>query len=141
MWGCYKAKAKWALISRPLIKTGVDPRQIGLFYKTIVQAVLLHGSESWVITPQLLSILNGWHHRMARRIFGLMPTREHDGTWYYPPITDALEIAGLYTISKYIQVQQHTIAMYIVQRPIYSLCKQATTAEFQNNSRLYPLVV
>jgi hypothetical protein len=36
-----KAKTKWAMIARPLVKTGVSARFVGMFYKAIVQAVLL----------------------------------------------------------------------------------------------------
>jgi hypothetical protein len=92
-----KAQAKWALVSRPLLKTGVSIRHVGYFYKAVVQAVLLYGSETWTITPRMLQTLNGFHHRMARRISGLMPTRQADDTWYYPPIEQALEAAGLYS--------------------------------------------
>ena len=54
-----KAKHKWALISRPLIKTGVSPRIVGMFYKAIVQAIfLLYGSETWVVTPPMLQVLD-----------------------------------------------------------------------------------
>lgn len=41
-----KAKQKWALISRPLIRTGVSPKVVGMFCKAIVQAVLLCASET-----------------------------------------------------------------------------------------------
>ena len=36
-----KASQKWAMVARPLLRTGVHPRMVGMFYKAIVQAVLL----------------------------------------------------------------------------------------------------
>lgn len=127
-----KARGKWALISRPLLRTGVSTRVIGMFYKAIVQSVLLYGSETWVVTPQMLKMLDGFHHRIARRITNKMPTRLGNDTWHYPPIQEALDDAGLYTITEYIQRRQNTIAQYIANRPIHQLCV-ATNAS--NTSR------
>ncbi len=43
---------------------------VRVFYKSVVQAVLLFGSESWVLTPVLLKRLEGFHiwyvYQMAR---------------------------------------------------------------------------
>jgi Reverse transcriptase (RNA-dependent DNA polymerase)/Ulp1 protease family, C-terminal catalytic domain len=133
-----KARSKWALISRPLIKTGVSPRYIGYFYKSIVQSVLLYGSESWVLTTPMLKALNGFHHRIARKISGLMPTRIDDNNWYYPPIEDALEIAGLYTITEYIRTRQNTLAAYVATRPILQVCQaQEEEKASYNQSKLF----
>ena len=57
-----KAKAKWGMITRPLVQTGVRMRTVGMFYKAIVQAVLLFGCETWVITDNMLAILDSFHH-------------------------------------------------------------------------------
>jgi hypothetical protein len=43
-----KARMKWGRISRILSKDGTDPKAIALFYKAIVQSVLLYGSEAIV---------------------------------------------------------------------------------------------
>ena len=122
-----KAKAKWALISRPLLKTGVAPRFVGMFYKAIVQAVLLYGCETWVITPDILRLLESFHHRVARRISHKMPYLVN-GTWIYPPIEDALAEAGLFPLEIYIRRRQNSIAQYVATRPIHALCRTATPA-------------
>jgi hypothetical protein len=119
-----KAQGKWALISCPLLKTGVSPRYVGYFYKAIVQTVLLYGSETWTVTPQMIETLNGFHHKIARRISNMMPVREQNDTWYYPPIGLALEKAGLFTVAE-----------YIANQPIMKLCTQQA-ADF-GNSRMY----
>ncbi len=117
-----KAKEKWALIARPLLKTGVAPRVVGMFCKAIVQAVLLYGCETWVITPKLLKALEGFHHRMARRISNMMPKRQANGDWYYPPIDKALEKAGLWTMKHYAHTRQSRFAQYVATRPILDRC-------------------
>ena len=45
-----KAKATWSRIHPILRSDGVSPRVMGHFYKTIIIAVLLYGSESWVVS-------------------------------------------------------------------------------------------
>ena len=36
--------------------------------KAVVQLVLLYGSESWVVTGDMLKVLEGFHHGVAQRI-------------------------------------------------------------------------
>jgi hypothetical protein len=120
-----KAKKKWAWLSRPLVRAGADPKTVGQFYKAVVQAVLLYGSESWVVTPAMLRVLSSFHHKAGRRIAGKM-AKLVDGKWVYPPLKDALEEAKLLSIGEYIQVRQNTVAEYIATRPIMGLCTAAS---------------
>jgi hypothetical protein len=99
-----------------------------------VKSVLLYSSETWTVTPQMLATLDGFHHQMARRIANKLPIRHPDDTWEYPPIKEALEIAGLYTISHYIKVRQDTITMYVATRPILQLCIDAANRQPQDIS-------
>ena len=123
-----RAQQRWGMVSRVLERTGASPRVRGMFYKAVVQAVLLYGCESWVITDSMRKVLEGFHHRIARRISGLVAQRIGDNQWEYPPIADALEAAGLWTMKEYIRRRQATVEQYIATRPIYQLC---TTAETQ----------
>ena len=82
-----------------------------MFYKSIVQSVLLYGCETWVINQHMLHVLEGFHHWVARRISGLMPHYlPRADKWVYPPIEDALSAASLFSIQHYISVQQNTLA-------------------------------
>ena len=98
-----KASQKWAMIACPLWRTGVKPKIVGMFYKAIVQAVLLYACETWVVTPRLLKALAAFHNRIARKIANMMPRKMEDDTWYYPPLEKALKKAGLHPIEVYIQ--------------------------------------
>ena len=44
---------------------GVDPKVLGHFYKAVVQAVLLFGEETWVITPRTDRSLDIFQHRVT----------------------------------------------------------------------------
>jgi len=118
-----KARLKWGMLSKILARQEASPRVAGLFYKAVVQAVLLYGSESWVITDTILQMLTGFHHRIARRISALIPRRTQNG-WVYPPIEEALESAGLYTMEHYLQVRRNRVADYVASRPINELIRE-----------------
>ena len=47
------------------------------FYAAVAQAVLLFGAETWVVAPQILAALEGFYHRVARRITGLVGRQAH----------------------------------------------------------------
>ena len=40
----------------------------GVMYKEVEQSVLIYGSESWVVTGDILKVLEGIHHWTFRRI-------------------------------------------------------------------------
>jgi len=48
------ARSKWMQLYRILSADGADCKTMAKFYLAIVQAVLLYGSESWVLTKRLL---------------------------------------------------------------------------------------
>ena len=52
----------------------------------VVQAVLLFGSKTWVLTPRLDKSLEEFHHRAAQQMVGMGPKHQQDGTWVYPLI-------------------------------------------------------
>ena len=97
-----------------------------MFYKAIVQSVLLYGCETWVVSPKVLQVLEGFHHRAARRLSGrsaqYLPREDR---WVYPPIEEALEKAGLFRLAHYIGVRQNTLAESIATRPILDICRCA----------------
>ena len=109
-----------------LDREGADARLAGKFYAAVAQAVLLFGSETWVVTPRILKALEGFHHQVAQRISGLIGRRARDGTWQYPEISEALTRAGLSAIDVCVTRRQNTIAKHVATRPIYHI---ATTEE------------
>ena len=77
-----KARAKWALVFRILARDGATPRISAFFYKAIVQAVLLFGSETWHVTQSMLNHLSTFHHHAARHISGHRARYRRDtGEW------------------------------------------------------------
>ena len=120
-----KARKCWGRLQRVLRAENASPRVSGMFYKATVQAVLLFGSESWNLTPSAIKCLEGFHLRAARRMTGMMPCKQPDGSWTYPSSEKVLEKAGLHTIAEYIEVRRNTILKFLINRPIHSLCEDA----------------
>ena len=61
-----------------------------MFYIVVVQAVLLYGSETWILTPHIERTIGGFHHRVVWRLEGRMPQRNLDRTWKYPYLEEAM---------------------------------------------------
>ena len=61
-----------------------------MLYVVVVQAVLLYGLETWVISLCIGSNFGGFHDRVARRLTGKKLWRLLYGMWVYPPLLDAM---------------------------------------------------
>ena len=48
----------------------------GLFFKDVVQAVLLFGVETWVITPRMVKALGGFQTQVVRRLTVRLPVED-----------------------------------------------------------------
>ena len=87
----------------------MDGRTAGRFYVAVVQSVILGGSETWLVTPQLNKSLTGFYHQVFWRMAGMRPERQLDGTWVYTPIGAALATVGLDEIRVYIARLQNNV--------------------------------
>ena len=92
-----------------------------LFFNTTI--VLLFSAETWNLTPSALKKVEGFHTRCAWGMNHVHRSRKgHGGVWKYPSVQSALKEAGLKTAEEYIRQRRNTVAMWIVDRPIYQAC-------------------
>jgi hypothetical protein len=120
-----KARQRWAYISRILRGEGATPRISAMFYKEVVQTVLIFGSESWVLTPSMLVKLEGFHRQIARRLMGRAPVYlRSEGTWQYQPLGNAMEEAGLFSMNEFIARRRNKLVEYVATRSIYTICRE-----------------
>ena len=70
---------------------GSNTRVSVLFYKAVVQAVLLYGLEKWFLTPWMVRTLGALYHRVAHRLMG---QQAYEGL-FYPPLEEAIQEAGM----------------------------------------------
>ena len=71
------------------------------FYLAVIQAVLLYGSESWVISQQSRKHLETFHNRCARHM-AHRHIRFVSGVWEHPSTTEVLDCCRLSPILTYI---------------------------------------
>ena len=120
-----KAWGTWARVGQVLRGENAAPCVAAMFYKAVVQSVLLYGSETWNLTETVLARLEGFHIRAAYRMARVhKPRKGLFGDWIYPSTKDVLEECGLYSVKDYINKCRATIAMYVVNRPILQECKE-----------------
>ena len=113
-----KSQKCWVQLMKILGREGSNLRVSGISLKTIFQAVLLFGLETWVLTLCIERALGSIQYRVARRITGKNTRRREEGGWdCLPPVT-AMEEAGFEKIGVYILKRQNSIAQYIVSQPI-----------------------
>ena len=79
-------------------------------YKTVAQSVILYGSKRWMVTGEMLKVLEGFHNWVVQWIMGLTEKRGAGGEWENPSVVEAMETAGLHPIGVYIRRRHTTIA-------------------------------
>jgi hypothetical protein len=120
-----KARATWAQVGQVLRYENVSSHIATTFYKAVVQAILLYGSKTWVLSRMALARLEGFHIRAAYRMAKMHKPKQGPGrTWIYPRLVDVLQECGLKTMEEYIGIRRQTIAVYMATRPILTECRQ-----------------
>ena len=65
-----KERDMWRKMASILSREGEEPWVSGFFFKAVVQAVLIFGAETWVVTPRMGRFLWEFQEQMARRLTG-----------------------------------------------------------------------
>ena len=65
------------MLEKVLGKTREKIKACATIYKSVVQAVLLYGSEIWVVTDKIMILLEDFYHTIARQSEGMT------GRWGY----------------------------------------------------------
>ena len=68
-----REKGKWGRLEKILGWKEADRRTAGRFYVAVVQAVLLFGSKTWVLTPRLEKAIEVFHQRETHQMAGMEP--------------------------------------------------------------------
>jgi hypothetical protein len=116
----WKARATWARVGQVLRSENASPHISARFYQAIVQAILLYGSETWVLSQTALAWIEGFHicaaYRMAKQH---KPKRGPCNVWIYPRLEDVLRECGMKTMEEYIAIWKATLLRML--RPVRSL--------------------
>ena len=74
-----KARKSWVRMTRILSREGADPKVLEVFFKVVVQAVLLFRADMWVLNPRMEQDLSNFRHRVTRWLTGTKPRRRGEG--------------------------------------------------------------
>ena len=108
-----RAKKVWSRMPRILSREGAKPWVSGLFFKAVIQVVLIFGADTWMVTPHMGKALGGFQTQVAIRMTVQLLWKTTDGTWRYSSAAAAREAAGFLNMEEYIRWRQNTAAQYI----------------------------
>ena len=109
------ARKRWNCIGKILKAEGASAKCMAKFYITIVQAVLLYGADSWVVSKRDLERLRSFHHRAVRYITGRHIRKKGEDHWEYPHHEDLLKECKLFPIEVYIERRRGTLMNYFAE--------------------------
>jgi hypothetical protein len=91
----YRESEYWTVESGKCFGSDVISFQLAIsamFYRAVVQSVLLYGYETWVLPPKMLSKLEGSHIHIARRLTGRTPAyHRREDEWCGDKIRRAID--------------------------------------------------
>ena len=97
-----RTRSVWGILGILLQHEGAEPRVSAIFYRAVVQAVLLYGSETWVLLAAMQRKVEGVHTGFLRQITGKRVRRQRDGTWETPGAEGVREASGTQSARIYI---------------------------------------
>ena len=107
------------------------------FYKAVVQAVLLYGSESWVMTQRMWKAVESFHNYCARYIAGEHIRQKPNGEWILPSTTRILEQCKLRPVREYIGKRKETVKAFMGSRSIFRTCLESIPAASNANQKVW----
>ena len=75
------ARSVWGRLGTLLLQEGADPKVLASFYRSVVQAILLYGSETWALSVSMAKRVEGAYIEFLQMITGKRAKRLGDGTW------------------------------------------------------------
>ena len=104
VWGRPRKLIQWE---------GADPRVAEMFYRAVVQAIILYESETWVLLAAMERKVEGTHTGFLRQITDKQTRRFGDGTWETPRAEGVQEEAVMQSAMTYIGRRQANAAQWV----------------------------
>ena len=74
-----RVRLVWGRLGTLLLQEGADPKMSEIFYRAVLQAILLYGSETWVLLASMEKRIEGTHTEFLRMITGNREKQLGDG--------------------------------------------------------------
>ena len=79
MQNIMRARLVWGIPGKLFRREGEQARVVEIFYREVVQAILLYGSETWVLLAEMENQVEGAYTGFLRQISGKRARRIVDG--------------------------------------------------------------
>ena len=84
----------WGMLGLLLQQEGADPKVAEMFYRAVIQALLIFGDETWVLLAAMEIKVKGTHTWFFRQITGTQAWQFTYRTWKIPGADKVREAAG-----------------------------------------------
>ena len=76
-----KSQSRWRMLAKVMGKMGAPINARSMMYTAVVQAVLMYVSEIWLMVDAMMTVLEGFHHRIGKRIVRMTAWRGYYRVW------------------------------------------------------------
>ena len=121
-----RARKFWGRLGKLLRREGADQIISASFYRAVVQAVLLFGAESWVLTETMLQKLEGVHVDFLRQVAGTSARKLGVDTWKKEGEERVLQATGENPLRGYIERRQAAVAEWVDLQLLFEVCAEET---------------
>ena len=95
-----KSQRIWGMVEKVLVQTGGNIKARAMMYNMVVQLVILYGREIWAMTDAMMTVLEGFHHRIAGQIAGISVRKVE---WEWALVDEAFDTMCIWLIREYIR--------------------------------------
>ena len=110
-------------------REGAEPQVSPMFYRVVVQKVLLFGAETWVFSEAMYSNMEVVHVGLLGWTMEQRAVRQEDGTWRQVSAEKFLDNSVTPSPGTYIDRRQETVSEWVALRPILEVCDRETCYE------------
>ena len=121
-----RASSVWGRLGTLLLQEGADPKVSEIIYRAVVQAIILYGSETWVLSASIVKRIEGTYTELLQLITGKKARQLGDGTRETQGAEIVREAAGTQSDRIYIEQRQATVAQWVALRPLCEICEGET---------------
>ena len=81
-----KSRAVWRRLGKPLRREGAESWVSALFYRAVIQELLVFGLEFWALSDAMIGLIEASHVSFKSQITEKQERCQADGTWETPVV-------------------------------------------------------
>ena len=124
-----RARSVWKRLGTLPQREGSDTKVLASFYRAVVQAILLYGSETLVLLASMENRIEGIHMEFLRMITDKRTKQLGDDIWKTPGAEVIREAVGTQLARIYKEQWKVTVEQWVALRPLFEVCERETGYE------------